>query len=141
MHDLRPLIDRIRSLLDGRAADPGGTLTGLEDTLTDGYAAALELEAERLRIERRLDDPASNGVNSRLDAVLDLQLHEDVRDVVLDRLRADEELARDLGVVLAVRDQLQDLELAVGELGPDRRGGVLVRRLGSQPLQHLGGDL
>lgn len=58
MHDLRPLIDRIRSLLDGRAADPGGTLTGLEDTLTDGYAAALELEAERLRIERRMSELA-----------------------------------------------------------------------------------
>jgi hypothetical protein len=58
MDDLRPLIDRIRSLLDGRAADPGGTLTEVEDTLTDGYAAALELEAERLRIERRMSELA-----------------------------------------------------------------------------------
>ena len=58
MHNLRPLIDRIRSLLDGRAADPGGTLTGVENTLTDGYAAALELEAERLRIERRMSELA-----------------------------------------------------------------------------------
>jgi hypothetical protein len=58
MDDLRPVIDRIRSLLDGRAADPGGTLTDVEDTLTDGYAVALELEAERLRIERRMSELA-----------------------------------------------------------------------------------
>src|SRR5918995_6692905 len=58
MDDLRPLIDRIRSLLDGRAADPGGTLTAVENTLTDGYAAALELEAERLRIARRMSELA-----------------------------------------------------------------------------------
>ena len=30
----------------------------MENTLTDGYAAALELEAERLRIERRMSELA-----------------------------------------------------------------------------------
>src|SRR5829696_7769160 len=88
-----------------------------------------------------LDDSAADGVDRRLNAVLDLQLHEDVRDVVLDRLRADEELAGDLGVVLAVRDQLQYLELAVGELGADRLGGVHILGLRAEPLQDLGGDL
>jgi hypothetical protein len=58
MDDLRPLIDRIRSLLDYRAADPGDILTAVEDTLTDGYAHALVLEGERLRIERRMADLA-----------------------------------------------------------------------------------
>ena len=58
MDNLRPLIDRIRSLLDGRTADPGGSVTGVEHTLTDGYAAALELEGERLRIERRMSELA-----------------------------------------------------------------------------------
>ena len=43
------------------------------------------------RVAPCLDDPAPDGVDRRLDAVLDLQLHQDVRDVVLDRLRADEE--------------------------------------------------
>ena len=68
MDDLRPLIDRIRSLLDGRAADPGDSFTDVEHTPTDGYAAALELERERLRIERRMtelartvDDPEEAG--------------------------------------------------------------------------------
>jgi hypothetical protein len=58
MDDLRPLIDRIRSLLNDRAADPGGVVTDVEHTLTDGYALALELEAERLRIERRMGELA-----------------------------------------------------------------------------------
>jgi hypothetical protein len=58
MDDLRPLIDRIRSLLDRRAADPGDSVTDVEHTLTDGYAAALELEGERLRIERRMTELA-----------------------------------------------------------------------------------
>src|ERR671931_1245420 len=63
-----------------------------------------------------LDDAAPHGVDGRLDPVLDLELHQDVRDVVLHRLRADVELGGDHRVVLAVRDQLQDLDLAVGEL-------------------------
>ena len=41
-------------MLDGRAADPGGVLTDVEHTLTDGYALALELEGECLRIGRRM---------------------------------------------------------------------------------------
>src|SRR5215210_9447669 len=46
-----------------------------------------------------LHDSAANREDGRLDAVLDLQLHQDVRDVILDGLRADVELAGDLGVV------------------------------------------
>jgi hypothetical protein len=34
------------------------TLASLEDTLTEGYAQALALEAERLRLERRLGEVA-----------------------------------------------------------------------------------
>ena len=40
------------------------------------------------------DDAAAHCVDRRLDAVVDLQLHQDVRDVILDRLRADVQLAR-----------------------------------------------
>src|SRR5919106_1717642 len=90
---------------------------------------------------RRLDDSAANRVDSGLDAVLDLQLHEDVRDVVLDRLWANEELARDLGVVLAVRDQFEHLDLAVRELGANRLRRALALALGAQSLEDLGGDL
>lgn len=37
------------------------TLDVIESTLTNGYAAALELEAERLRIERRLGEVARDA--------------------------------------------------------------------------------
>jgi ABC-type phosphate transport system auxiliary subunit len=55
MADLAPLLERITRLLKNRSADPGKPLvTEMEDTLTDGYARALELESERLRLERRI---------------------------------------------------------------------------------------
>src|ERR671936_2970687 len=55
--DLASLVARIRSLLDPHAADPG-ELTEMEHTLTDGYARALQIEAERLRLERRIGELA-----------------------------------------------------------------------------------
>src|SRR5206468_6682972 len=88
-----------------------------------------------------LDDAAANGVDGRLDAVVDLELHEDVRDVVLDRLRADVELGRDDGVVLAVRDQLQYLDLALRELRADQFLDLRLRARRPDPLQHLRGDV
>jgi hypothetical protein len=47
-----PLLDEISALLDGRegADDPAR----LERTLTDGYARALSLEAERRRLEKQI---------------------------------------------------------------------------------------
>lgn len=42
------LMDRIQALIDGRPA----SRAHVEETLTEGYARALALEAERLRIER-----------------------------------------------------------------------------------------
>ena len=52
------LLVRIR---DVRGADPAKPLlTEMEHTLTDGYARALELEAERLRLERRIGELAHN---------------------------------------------------------------------------------
>jgi hypothetical protein len=47
--------DQIRALLDD--AEPVD-LTALERTLTDGYARALSLEAERWRIEKRISEVA-----------------------------------------------------------------------------------
>ena len=49
MADLAPLLERITTLLKNRSADPGKPLvTEMEDTLTDGYARALELEVLKL---------------------------------------------------------------------------------------------
>src|SRR6185312_3752085 len=59
MADIAPLLERITSLLENRSADPGKPLvTEMEDTLTDGYARALQLEGERLRLERRIGELA-----------------------------------------------------------------------------------
>src|SRR6266550_6184581 len=87
---------------------------------------------------RRLpsDDSAPHRIHRGLDAVVDLKLHQDVRDVVLDRLRADVQVGGDLGFVLAVRDQLQDLDLAVGELRSDCLLGVRRRGGGAHAFEH-----
>lgn len=48
------LCDEIRTLLEHPASAPDLSLERLEDTLTEGYARALALDAERLRIEREI---------------------------------------------------------------------------------------
>ena len=48
------LIEEIEALIDR----PGRDLGRIERTLTDGYARALNLEAERRRLERRLAEVA-----------------------------------------------------------------------------------
>ena len=50
------LISRIESLLRARSADDNGAgvREDMETTLTEGYARALELETEQLRIRRRI---------------------------------------------------------------------------------------
>jgi chromosome segregation ATPase len=48
------LFDRITTLIDASERD----LARIERTLTDGYAQALSLEGERLRLERRLSELA-----------------------------------------------------------------------------------
>jgi hypothetical protein len=87
------LIDEIRSLL----ADPADGerepyLARVEDTLAVGYARALALEAERLRLERRIGlavaqiedgDPAS-----RAEELGKLARRKSATDVDLDSLRA-----------------------------------------------------
>ena len=40
------------------AAQPNPRLDQVEETLTDGYACALQLETERLRLQRRLEASA-----------------------------------------------------------------------------------
>ena len=48
------MVQQIEDLLSASAP----TLAVVEDTLTEGYAKALALEAERLRLERRLGEVA-----------------------------------------------------------------------------------
>jgi hypothetical protein len=56
---LPALLEQIDELLTASSqADEPATLARLERTLTDGYAHALSLEAERLRLERRMTELA-----------------------------------------------------------------------------------
>jgi hypothetical protein len=53
------LLEQIDELLaDPSATEEPATLAHLERTLTDGYAYALALEAERWRLERRMSELA-----------------------------------------------------------------------------------
>jgi hypothetical protein len=59
IRETAPLYEEIRALLDEPSgAEETGFLDRLEHTLTDGYARALELEAERVRLERRMGELA-----------------------------------------------------------------------------------
>jgi hypothetical protein len=59
MGDDDMLLERIRELVDEPVgAEPDGLLARIEHTLTDGYARALALEGERLRLERRIGEVA-----------------------------------------------------------------------------------
>ena len=51
-----PMVQQIEDLLSAHAP----SLAHVEDALTEGYAQALQLEAERLRLERRLGEVARN---------------------------------------------------------------------------------
>jgi hypothetical protein len=57
-----PLPERIAELLSLPENGAGApSLDAIESTLTDGYAAALALDAERWRIERRLGEVLRDG--------------------------------------------------------------------------------
>lgn len=57
MTDSLPLLEtEIRSLLDDPSARSRTSRDIVEQTLTDGYAHALALDGQRLRVERRLRD-------------------------------------------------------------------------------------
>jgi hypothetical protein len=49
------LVHRIRALLDASAEGAGLPRNEVEPTLTEGYAQALELDAQCLRLEHRID--------------------------------------------------------------------------------------
>ncbi len=88
-HD-RPARPRCRTLSRRLRPRPTSSSSGCARARPSCAAAS---RAAAPRSAGLLDDPAADRVDRRLDAVLDLELHQDVRDVVLDRLRADVQLA------------------------------------------------
>ena len=63
-----------------------------------------------------LNHPIPDRVGRGLEAIADVQLREEVRDVIANRVRADEKLLSNLGVALPACEQLQDLDLARGQV-------------------------
>jgi hypothetical protein len=53
--DLDVILERVRALLDASAEGARLPRNEVEPILTDGYAHALELDAECLRLEHRID--------------------------------------------------------------------------------------
>jgi hypothetical protein len=55
------LLARINTMIESESHD----LAQIERTLTDGYAAALSLEAERWRLERRMAEVVARGIDQK----------------------------------------------------------------------------
>jgi hypothetical protein len=85
------LLDRIEELIDAPAAPDE-----VERTLTDGYAEALSLEAERWRIHRRIGEAAA-------------QLEDGDAERVRELSRLARRLAKTDGELARLRDRLAEL--------------------------------
>ena len=88
-----PLRDEIAELLRlPENGDDAPSLSAIELTLTDGYAEALALEAERLRLERRLGEVARDAgevsAHSVAAELAELSERLDTADGEIDRLRS-----------------------------------------------------
>jgi tRNA C32,U32 (ribose-2'-O)-methylase TrmJ len=89
------VIRRIRSLLAALNEGSGTpSRERIEATLTEGYAAALALDGERLRLERRIDEVTAHVAQGRSARVKELQR-------VMSRLETTEQDLADLRDLLA----------------------------------------
>jgi hypothetical protein len=92
------LLKRVQALLELPTAGPDApTLMHMERTLTDGYAWALALEAERARLARRLGDLAARETGNpaaKTDELATLARKMAEADVDLARLRRSLSLLR-----------------------------------------------
>lgn len=78
------MVQSIEALLDADAPP----LDTLEATLTEGYAQALALEAERWRLERRLGEIARSGTKVEDETISSIGEQLNIADVELAKLRA-----------------------------------------------------
>lgn len=99
--DTARLIGRVRELLGNSGGD-------VERTLTDGYAGALALEAERVRLERRF----AELTKSLADNPGSERLHE-LRSLRHRISRTDDELSQLRAVLALVRERLAAAGIAV----------------------------
>jgi hypothetical protein len=102
-------IHEIRELLAApAAADPHGLLVRLDDTLTTGYANALQLEAERWRIERRIGEVAAEvGAGGKGEARV-----EELAGLARALREANEQIADLRTLLTSLRDRRRELRQA-----------------------------
>ena len=79
------------------------TLARLEDTLTEGYARALAIEAERWRLERRIGEVAREGRSNT---------GEELRTLGSQLTRADGELVELRGLLGTLHERARTLRAA-----------------------------
>ena len=101
------LLEEIAALVAEPApVERGGLIARIEHTLTAGYARALALEAERLRLERRISSVAaelsSDDVTDRRDELADLSRRASEADGDLGRLR---------GLLSRLRERARELRV------------------------------
>ena len=90
--------------------------------------------------DARPDDPGLVGEHDGLDAVAEVELVENVRDVGLRRVLADEELGGDLGVRQAARDERAGPRRSRGVSRSSPAGGAGVGRRRANSLDQPPGD-
>jgi hypothetical protein len=79
-----PMVQQIEDLLNASAP----SLEHVEDTLTEGYATALALEAERLRLQRRIGEVARRATGDHTEELRTLDSRLTSADGELERLRS-----------------------------------------------------
>jgi hypothetical protein len=91
---------QIAELLRAAGDERGPSLERLEDTLTAGYACALALEAERMRIERRIAEVAGKLGDA------DSELRTEELTALSSRLTsADSDLTKLRGILTSLKQQ------------------------------------
>jgi len=101
------ILDEIEGLLAAAGDDPAA-LAQIEDTLTSGYARALALEAERLRLEQQLGTVVA-GLGGR-DAA---DRADELKQLAERMSRADGDIDRLRSLLGALRDRARALRAAI----------------------------
>lgn len=94
MAEDRELLDRIQALIDAYAKGAGLPRNEVEPTLTEGYARALALDAECLRLEHRIGRMTQDVADGR-------QIPSGKLSALLQRLHDTEKESADLRALLA----------------------------------------
>ena len=106
------MLQQIEELLSApTSGDSAPTLARMEDTLTEGYAQALALEAERWRLERRLGEVARTVGGPDPDVA---SFAEELSQLASRLTSADGELTTLRTLLGSLHDRARSMRLGVG---------------------------